>query len=1046
MVRDRNRAMAAAFKASLALCLLVGLLLTPHASSHAFPEDDHVAHLRSGTLTTSGSVLPPRNGKDLRWVEVTHGLRTWSAERGAHGGSLRRGRAVLLDNNDTADLVPGCAPDLGDLRAAWWRGGQASQVVVALSGEDTFSYLERSLAGRGAIADVLSLNSYLVVAESAFLPELGGTLAERNAVIAPLVPAGKISPEMGALLEVLEATDVGGRDTSTGEEGGAAAASSELIDVSPTVTVQVTAKGADDDDQVAAAAANATSFPLPTKAIDIRLKGPANETVDFFSAAVDASGRVLLSVSTPAVVGLEAQAVRDRLAGAAERCGFEILVSSDQKGGGRGKHLSFRLAVPREGVRAAVLSASRLDFVNWIEPELEHRVFNHIASEVLQIGSKGEDLDAGFYDPRRRPFWARGWTGDGEVVGVGDTGLDTRSCFFYDPDHDVGAEHAKVIGYRGFADYEDTSGHGTHVCGSIAGKAYNNDTSGSEFNGMAPDAKVAFTDLGLSYGDQRGLIAPETMDEYYEYGYGLGARIHSDSWGGLSTAYTRSAREVDEWHFYRPEFLAVIAAGNDGEFIGVGNVQSTVSTPATCKNALAVGATLSSGRAAVSGRGDGKIVTFRATPQEAELQAVSSLFSPSFKEGDEMSLVALPSSVAQVCEDLAGTQREADVKGKVVLVERGGCYFFDKIRRLGEAGAKGALVYNNEESGAGFFKMASSEPGQWLDIPAASVPMSTGRRLLRQIESFENASVQIVFGADPPASYPAYESVADYSSYGPTRDGRIKPDVVAPGDEIKSATAVDSDGQCKTDRISGTSMATPLVAGTAAIVRQYIRAQSDGRAPTGALLKAILINGAEALKGGDGTGLPLEPAPSFRQGWGRVQLDNSIPLDEEEGDGARELQFVDWRDLRGQGDSETFCVSGAKGEVRATLAWMDAPGSLSGGGGLVNDLDLRVEGHEGQVDWGAAPRPDRTNNVERATFWVGEAGARITVTAHTLQWPMGNGRGQLYALAAVGPRGMKLGACEEPKPQADPEGSLLAFSQGVEGEAQLEAQGGGEQD
>ena len=57
------------------------------------------------------------------------------------------------------------------------------------------------------------------------------------------------------------------------------------------------------------------------------------------------------------------------------------------------------------------------------------------------------------------------------------------------------------------------------------------------------------------------MIAPETMEEYYEYAYGLGARIHSDSWGGLSTAYTRSAREVDEYHFYHPEFLAMIAAG-----------------------------------------------------------------------------------------------------------------------------------------------------------------------------------------------------------------------------------------------------------------------------------------------------------------------------------------------------------------------------------------------------------------------------------------------------------------------------------------------------
>ncbi len=129
----------------------------------------------------------------------------------------------------------------------------------------------------------------------------------------------------------------------------------------------------------------------------------------------------------------------------------------------------------------------------------------------LQVGS-GRDERGRLVMTEERPYWDAGLDGAAEIVGVGDTGLDVKSCFFWDPNHDVGYEHDKVIGYRGFADYEDTSGHGTHVCGSIAGRAGNG--SGYEgYNGMAPGAKLAFTDLGLSYGDQRGLIAPETMEE-----------------------------------------------------------------------------------------------------------------------------------------------------------------------------------------------------------------------------------------------------------------------------------------------------------------------------------------------------------------------------------------------------------------------------------------------------------------------------------------------------------------------------------------------------
>lgn len=132
------------------------------------------------------------------------------------------------------------------------------------------------------------------------------------------------------------------------------------------------------------------------------------------------------------------------------------------------------------------------------------------------------------------------------------------------------------------------------------------------------------------------------------------------------------------------------------------------------------------------------------------------------------------------------------------------------------------------------------------------------------------------------------EGMAAFSSRGPTVEGRIKPDVVAPGTCIlstRSSVAEDSGGWGKStdDRFcfeGGTSMATPLVAGCCAVLRESL-VKNGVPAPSAALIKALLINGAVELAGQYN---PSEagPSPNFASGWGRVDVANSlvVPADD----------------------------------------------------------------------------------------------------------------------------------------------------------------------
>ena len=184
-----------------------------------------------------------------------------------------------------------------------------------------------------------------------------------------------------------------------------------------------------------------------------------------------------------------------------------------------------------------------------------------------------------------------------------------------------------------------------------------------------------------------------------------------------------------------------------------------------------------------------------------------------------------------------------------------------------------------------------------------------------------------------------------WSSRGPTDDGRIKPDIVAAGDYVRSCKAQEASeapDNLNDDwyvEYSGTSMATPAAAGASALIREYLMEIAERPEPQGALVKAMLILGAEDMGTRD--------IPNNDEGWGRINLVNSLLPESDVG------IFVDDRSRlsSGQEASYNFDVTRPGEPLKVVLAWSDYPGSTFSSTQLRNDLNLEVTSPDGTVTY-----------------------------------------------------------------------------------------------
>jgi hypothetical protein len=239
---------------------------------------------------------------------------------------------------------------------------------------------------------------------------------------------------------------------------------------------------------------------------------------------------------------------------------------------------SFRIPL-KEGSQLLSNLAARTE-VALVEPVSIPRPLDDFARRILS-------LDAVATNPI-------GLEGEGEVIGIADTGID----------HDHPDFKNRIIGLSAWGRTNDTSdpnGHGTHVTGCATGDGA---ASNGVVRGSAPKAKIFFQSILDDVGTLGGL--PADLTELFQEAYKKNVRIHNNSWGAFTFArYTEYALQVDRFVAQHPDMLIVIAAGNDG--IGVPRTPGAkmnaakgfvdypcVAAPATAKNGLTVGASRSS--------------------------------------------------------------------------------------------------------------------------------------------------------------------------------------------------------------------------------------------------------------------------------------------------------------------------------------------------------------------------------------------------------------------------------------------------------------------
>ena len=570
----------------------------------------------------------------------------------------------------------------------------------------------------------------------------------------------------------------------------------------------------------------------------------------------------------------EAKTVKDRIAAKQD----ELLGALDAAG------LNYTLGIEYNTVLSGfeiLLKAGDLDKVDELFDGKATPIVGevYLPAETQLVENKVDVYETGIFDSSDFAY-----DGTGMVVAVLDTGLDyyhtafsvdnftaDRSKLgmtFSDVEALVGKTEAsgiqsgltasdvyiseKVPYSFDYADrdsdvYPIQSDHGTHVSGIIAGR---DDT----ITGVAPNAQLVAMKI---FSDTDTQARTSWILGALEDCVVLGVDVINLSIGtscGFSTENEKEQIAGVYDHIREAGISLVVAASNsynstygsekNGNLGLTSNPDSaTVGSPSTYAGALCV--------ASIEGAKtpymmyDGKIIYFTDSADRAgEARELIEDILPEGTDSLTLEFIVIPGAGRSA--DYTGI----DVTGKVALVARGSTTFEEKVNVAQQKGAAAVIIYNNV---SGEIRMNVGD----ATIPSCSISQDDG-------EMLEAAGKGTITFSRAQTSGPF---MSGFSSWGPTPDLEIKPEITAHGGSILSAVP----GQ-DYDRISGTSMATPNMSGVVALLRQYVKENfpeiADNDVEVAALVNRLLMSTADVVIGKNGL-----PYSVRKQGAGLANLD-----------------------------------------------------------------------------------------------------------------------------------------------------------------------------
>ena len=280
----------------------------------------------------------------------------------------------------------------------------------------------------------------------------------------------------------------------------------------------------------------------------------------------------------------------------------------------------------------------------------------------------------------------------------------------------------------------------------------------------------------------------------------------------------------------------------------------------------------------------------------------------------------------------------------------------------------------------------------------------------------DQVTADALYLSDEGSSGKSSNNLASFSSRGPTRhDGRFKPDLVAPGENILSMSAADkalpntpSDycdiGAAQAESasqalhsLSGTSMATPLVAGAMEYVRQYF---VQGYYPTGeatvadqmttvpeALLRAVILAGSRQISGKVGAQALPSSYPNYAIGFGLPVVDRALFMKGYTPTFANFLQVIKPLPVLSAASTvpdlyQFSCAASSDRTVHIVLTWTDPAGNPAARNQIVNDLDLVVVYQGAQTSGNNGDFADTSNTVEKVALASCTSGQVVRVAVN----------------------------------------------------------------